>query len=59
MPPGEKVAEHMQETVYKVEITFWEPDAGEFFFITSELETMLIIRENPLQTHVTLLLPSY
>jgi hypothetical protein len=58
---GEKVVDNVQGTVYKAEIAFWEPDAalrpfpeslavgtGLFFFIESESEPTLIIRDNPL-----------
>ena len=61
-PPGEKVVDNVQGTVYRVEVTFWEPDAalrpfpeslafvtGQFFFIISALEPVLIIRANPLR----------
>jgi hypothetical protein len=71
MPPDEKVVDNVQGTMYKAEISFWEPDAaqrpfpeslafvtGQFFFITSESEPTLIIRGNPLRTYVALLLPS-
>lgn len=26
-PPGEKVVDNVQETLYNTEVTFWEPDA--------------------------------
>ncbi|KFZ23651.1 hypothetical protein V502_01867 [Pseudogymnoascus sp. VKM F-4520 (FW-2644)] len=63
VPPNEKVVDNVQGTVYKTEISFWEPDAaqrpfpeslafvtGQFFFVTSEVEQTLIIRANPLRT---------
>ena len=50
-PPGEKVMDNIQETLYNTEVTFWEPDAtmrpfadslafatGQFFFIRRAVE---------------------
>ena len=64
-PPGEKVVDNVQETLYNTEVTFWEPDAslrpfpdslafatGQFFFIrrADEQEQVLIIRANTIRT---------
>lgn len=64
-PPDEKVVDNVQETGFKAEIVFWEPDpaqrafpeslafvTGQFFFIQSEAEQTLIFRANPLRTYV-------
>ena len=50
-PPGEKVVDNVQETLYNTEVTFWESDAtlrpfpdllafvtGQFFFIRRGVE---------------------
>lgn len=50
-PPGEKVVDNVRETLYNMEVTFWEPDAtlhpfadslafvtGQFFFIRRAAE---------------------
>jgi hypothetical protein len=62
-PPDEKVVDHVQETVYKTEVVFWEPDpalrplpdslafvTGQFFFVLTEMEPLLMIRANPIRT---------
>ena len=52
----------VQEATYKTEVTFWEADAalrplpdsvafatGQFFFVTTASEAILIIRANPIR----------